>query len=266
MGQTQPPSRLFHVPLMPIPYFDALPQECRQAYIALDRRLDGISAKGRARLLMQARDPLLRDRLHNADATHLRHKLSEHFTALNADHYEASRIDQEINALTRLWPGGGTADQSFASGVTGIREALRLRTTYRDGPCHSRKDLGGYQVLFPGVAHIPERLRAMDDFVAANLGRSRSFTATVAMNAICNLHPFQNGNGRTSRVLFNLLIGNPQLPPLYVPLYALSKISHGGFLIRLRQAQYHNDWHPLADFIASGLDLLCSVQTSELAL
>lgn len=212
---------------------------------------------------MQARDPAFRDRLHDTGVSRLRHELSAHFTALNADQYEDARVGQEINALINLMSGGGAAEPSFALCVTAVREALRLRTNYRDGPCYSRKDLGGYQVLFPSAVHISERMRAMDDFIASNLDYSRSFTATVAMNAICNLHPFLNGNGRTSRVLFNLVVGTHRLPPLYVPLYTLSKISHGGFLIRLRQAQYHNDWHPLADFITNGLDLLYPVHSSS---
>jgi fido (protein-threonine AMPylation protein) len=73
--------------------------------------------------------------------------------------------------------------------------------------------------------------------------------APVVMNAIFNMHPFSDRNGRCGRVIFNLLCRAHESYPSFVPLYELAAMAKGEFVLRLRLAQYRNDWEPLIGYI-----------------
>jgi len=69
------------------------------------------------------------------------------------------------------------------------------------------------------------------------------------MTALCNVHPFGDGNGRVSRLVFNALLRGPDDEGPYIPLHELGRVSRAGFLIAMRLAQYRNEWGMLASFL-----------------
>jgi hypothetical protein len=76
--------------------------------------------------------------------------------------------------------------------------------------------------------------------------------AIVGMAGILNCHPFIDGNGRCSRVYFNMLLnGNSNTPPGYVPLKIIFSASRGGFEIRLRDVEENGNWHSIVDYFYS---------------
>ena len=75
--------------------------------------------------------------------------------------------------------------------------------------------------------------------------------AAAVHELVClnNYHPFRDGNGRTSRALFNLRMREIGLPiTAYLPLKELFWVARGGYQIRLRIAEIYGDWTPIVDF------------------
>ena len=64
-----------------------------------------------------------------------------------------------------------------------------------------------------------------------------------------NVHPFGDGNGRVARVVFNWMMLERARRFAYLPLSELAALSDGGFLLRLREAQYFGRWNGLVQFI-----------------
>jgi len=79
------------------------------------------------------------------------------------------------------------------------------------------------------------------------------------MTSLCNLHPFADGNGRLSRIVFNALLTTDGVRTPYVPLYELGRVSRGGFLIASRLAQYRGDWSALASFLTAAADIMAAM-------
>jgi len=76
------------------------------------------------------------------------------------------------------------------------------------------------------------------------------------MAALLNAHPFADGNGRASRLLFNYILRQSTEVPYYVPLYELAWLSRGSFVLCVREAEMLGNWAPLCRFLATGLDLV----------
>ena len=112
------------------------------------------------------------------------------------------------------------------------------------------RDRQGGQVVFPDVRLISERVRELSIFFSKYWMSKPLIFATVMMNGVANIHPFLDGNGRVSRVLFNLLLNTSLRTNCYIPIYELSELSRGGFLIRLRDAQYNGNWGPLIEYVS----------------
>jgi hypothetical protein len=110
-----------------------------------------------------------------------------------------------------------------------------------------------YQCVKPGLSE----LRA---FVQLNLERNPLFTALVTWCRIGNLHPFRDGNGRVSRIMFNLIISDGHRHGSYVPLYELGLASDWSLTIGMRRATLLGDWSVVPSKLAICLSLLLAVQ------
>lgn len=121
---------------------------------------------------------------------------------------------------------------------------------FRDTQISTDCDPKGRHVVFPGPEHIEPQLAELEGFLVRSTTAARSFRATVAALAIVNCHPLPDGNGRAARLTFNL-IANPGHAPrdYYLPLHEIGVFSRGGYIVRLRQAELHGDWEPIAGFM-----------------
>lgn len=120
----------------------------------------------------------------------------------------------------------------------------------------SKPDLLGNYVVFPPAATVRPSLQQLHAFLRENIERDRTLSATVAMVAICNIHPFTDGNGRLSRLLFNAIINFDREICPYIPLHELGRTSRGSLLIYMRLAQYRGEWSPIAGFLAESAKFL----------
>lgn len=98
----------------------------------------------------------------------------------------------------------------------------------------------------PPVAEVQPALAGLHRYIANSMnGASHSplQTAIVALVMTSCIHPFMDGNGRLSRVLFHAILAKHGMSrAVYVPLKSLYAVSDFGFEIRLRHTFLTGDW------------------------
>ena len=160
------------------------------------------------------------------------------------DHLEA--VDH-YNAL--LWM------RELAAKATPIEESTR-RELHRRIVFRSQPEIGGlYSVLprrvagspvvFPNAAKIPGLMKEYGEWLA-KAEPGASFDAHFRLLAI---HPFTDGNGRTARLLMNLLLLRGGYPPV-----AVRPEDRKTYLDTLERASMREDIKPFQTFLYERLD------------
>lgn len=112
-------------------------------------------------------------------------------------------------------------------------------------------DGNGVAILFPFGRIVPTRLKVIAQFTQAldNSETPACYRALVTQVALLNLHPLRDGNGRVSRVVFNILLrqGYPGLNA-YIPVYEQRRHAPYAFETALRSAEIHGEWVGLSSF------------------
>ena len=150
-------------------------------------------------------------------------KLKDHLEAI--DHFEAiayvRAIAREAAPLTEL-------DLRSLHRLVMLRSAPEIAGRYADQGRYVLTDMGRH--AFPSPAEIPA---LMGDFVvelaAAPGGPATAFRAHRRLVAI---HPFNDGNGRTARLLMNLLLIRDHYPPV-----AIRPVDRPDYIAGLQAAQ-----------------------------
>ncbi len=133
--------------------------------------------------------------------------LKDHLEAL--DHYDAIRYVREL---------ARKATRPTASEVRNLHKLVMQRSgpviagNYADLPRFVRTETGRHS--FPSPAEVPA---LMGDF-AQWLGSATDSpeTAFAAHHRLVDIHPFNDGNGRTARLLMNLILIRGGYPPVAV--------------------------------------------------
>lgn len=164
--------------------------------------------------------------------------LRDHLEAV--DHYDALLWMRDLAATTT------PVDEDV------VRE-LHRRIVARSQPAIAGvystlpRRIAGSPVVFPNPAKIP---RLMEEFgvwlKAAPLDPASAFEAHFRLTAI---HPFGDGNGRTARLLMNLLLIRGGYPPL-----AVRPEDRKGYLDALEQASLTEDLAPYQLLLHRRLD------------
>jgi Fic family protein len=133
--------------------------------------------------------------------------LKDHLEAI--DHYGAIRYVRELARETaRLTE----SDVRNVHTLVVQRSHPEIAGRYADLARYVRTETGRH--LFPSPAEVPA---LMGDF-AAWLGAASSTpeTAFTAHRRLVDIHPFNDGNGRTARLLMNLILIRAGYPPVAV--------------------------------------------------
>ncbi len=131
--------------------------------------------------------------------------LRDHLEA--QDHYEALQ-----------WMRA-TATASSPVGETVVRE-LHRRIVARSQPLIAGvyspypRRIAGSPVIFPNPLKIPDLMRDLGEWIAATPATPEA--AFIAHFRLTAIHPFGDGNGRTARLLMNLLLLRCGYPPVAV--------------------------------------------------
>jgi Fic family protein len=162
------------------------------------------------------------------------------------DHLEA--VDH-YNAV--LWI------RELAAGTTPIDETtvreLHRRIVFRSQPeiggIYSAlpRRIAGSPVIFPNPVKIPQLMREYGEWVGkVQPTPAASFDAHYRLAAI---HPFADGNGRTARLLMNLLLLRGGYPPV-----AVRPKDRNTYLDTLELASVRDDLKPFQAFMHQRLD------------
>ena len=133
--------------------------------------------------------------------------LKDHLEAI--DHYEAIRYVRE---LARQETPLTEVDVRSLHSLVMKRSDPEIAGRYADRGRYVATDAGPYN--FPSPAEVPAM---MGDF-AAWLARAPDTpqTAFTAHRRLVDIHPFNDGNGRTARLLMNLILIRGGYPPVAV--------------------------------------------------
>lgn len=149
--------------------------------------------------------------------------LKDHLEAV--DHFEALRYVRELAGrhvpLTEM-------DLRGLHRLVMLRSAPEIAGRYADQGRYVLTDPGRH--AFPPPAEVPA---LMGDF-AAWLGKAEASPATAfaAHLRLVGIHPFNDGNGRTVRLLMNLVLIRGGYPPVSV-----RPVDRPGYIAALQQAQ-----------------------------
>jgi Fic family protein len=124
----------------------------------------------------------------------------------------------------------------------------RLGTSHpgiRSGSIGTVSDGRGMSYHFPPIS---EGLKFLDKNKLCFREIAHSFpmiAAIVATSYFLAVHPFRDGNGRTFRIILNILFSVAADAKRYLPVSAVAAASNGGHLIKLKRALYQQEWLPL---------------------
>ena len=164
--------------------------------------------------------------------------LRDHLEAV--DHYDAVLWTRELAAKTV------PVDEMT------VRE-LHRRIVFRSQPeiagIYSLlpRRIAGSPVVFPNAAKIPSLMRTFGEWLEKTSSvPESSFEAHFRLAAI---HPFPDGNGRTARLLMNLLLLRGGYPPV-----AVRPVDRSIYLNTLEQASMQSDLQPFQTLMQQRLN------------
>lgn len=240
-------------PLVPLPDLAALPARTRAT---LDRA-DAVAAQLAERCRRRG-DAGLDRVLPRPDRfwPNIHHPLTPLFAPVEtAIALTAARDERTILRAhaARLGPvPAGDTGIAFAAAVPAIAHDLTGSAALRAQDVCARPDRFGRYVVYPDPSLIGGRLEAIGRFLAG-AGGARAFAATVALVAVTNCHPLLDGNGRLARIVANARLFEDAGAAAYVPWREIALFARGGYILRVREAEIHGDWHPLATFVLAAL-------------
>jgi len=133
--------------------------------------------------------------------------LKDHLEAL--DHYDAMRYVRELG---RQDTPITESDVRNLHKLVMQRSAPEVAGQYADLPRYVRTETGRY--AFPTPAEIPA---LMGDFAGWLIATPNTPDAAfTAHRRLVDIHPFNDGNGRTARLLMNLILVRGGYPPVAV--------------------------------------------------
>jgi hypothetical protein len=205
-----------------------------------------------------ARQPVRHRDLGPLRTEQLEHELSDYMMRVVSDTAIDGRSLVELEVMRQLPPAESVLDEdAFMELLLLIHRRVCGRAEgFRRGDIQTQPDRMGNCVRYPPFDVIVRSLGQLYGYWHEHAVSKRGLAAVVILAAVTNLHPFQDGNGRVARVLFNHLLNGERDEPIYLPLHEIAALSRGGFLIRLRQAQYHAEWVALFDFLADCAETL----------
>jgi Fic family protein len=149
--------------------------------------------------------------------------LKDHLEAL--DHYDAIRYVRE---LAREKTPLAESDVRNLHRLVVQRSRPDIAGRYADLPRYVRTETGRHN--FPSPAEIPPLMRDFASWLGVSPDTPEA--AFTAHRRLVDIHPFNDGNGRTTRLLMNLILIWGGYPPI-----AVRPEDRPAYIRALRQAQ-----------------------------
>jgi Fic family protein len=164
--------------------------------------------------------------------------LRDHLEAV--DHYNAVVWMRELAATSTL------IDEKT---VRELHRRIVMRSQPEIGGVYSTnpRRIAGSPVIFPNAAKIPQVMEEYGDWLRK--GERVAATSFEAHFRLVAIHPFSDGNGRTARLLMNLLLVREGYPPV-----AVRPVDRKSYLDALEHASTKDDLAPFQRFMRERLD------------
>jgi hypothetical protein len=131
---------------------------------------------------------------------------------------------------------------------------------FRERPAFIKKDPRGNIVAFPDHTTCRNLLDESFTFISRFAESNVLVSAAVLLVCIVHAHPFRDGNGRTSRVLCNIIISKLLSNRHYIFISLISLIAKGAFVLKLRRAMYGQEWGAICEFLSDALTVSIKLQ------
>lgn len=154
----------------------------------------------------------------------------------------------------------GSFDE-FAEALSIIHRLYGVSATgFRKIEIKLMPDDRGNSISYPSHYLVEPLLRSLHAFLATYAEEYPTFCAAAAYVGIIHAHPFLDGNGRTARTFYNLILRDYAKTGHFMALRQIAAVSKGGFLIRLRRTLYMGDWKATQEFFSDAIRLSVDVQ------
>ncbi len=147
---------------------------------------------------------------------------------------------------------------NFIEEVLAISASVKEMTTggFRKSGVRLAGDKAGWAWQFPGPKGIALCLTNLHAILHQRVFSNAIVEATVAYVILNWMHPFSDGNGRTSRVVFNgVLRRHGMASGHYLPIKEINYLAHGGHEVRLRYTVATGDWKELLEYFVNATAL-----------
>ncbi|WP_170150888.1 Fic family protein [Hephaestia caeni] len=117
-------------------------------------------------------------------------------------------------------------------------------------------DKFGNRGIYPPPHRVPALIDELDRTIRDCEAEAPLWASILAFSGVNAIHPFEDGNGRTARILFNAFMLKRVRGCFYLPIIEIWEISKGGLLIKLRDALHNNNWSDLAEHFCRSYEIM----------
>jgi len=107
---------------------------------------------------------------------------------------------------------------------------------------------------FPDWRLCPALMANLAHFISENIDKWPGTCAMVAYGGIIHAHPFADGNGRTARIMHNLVLHSAGCRH-FVPISLVASRTGSSLVVKLRRLVLGNDWNGLQRFLLDSYTL-----------
>jgi hypothetical protein len=134
-------------------------------------------------------------------------------------------------------------------------ELLCCETRIRTTSVIIEADQTGVGWACVGAEEVTENLTRLQQYLQTSAAQSPLITAIVSLVMLNGIHPFMDGNGRMSRILFHAVLYQQGLRnAFHLPLKWFYGISACGYEIRLRQTFLSSDWNEIIRYFCNVIE------------
>jgi hypothetical protein len=182
---------------------------------------------------------------------------TEQLTDVSRALAERAACAAAVSGLKHFWGSRDSQDLCDLL-IEACSTASNKRAQFRTASVKLGSDTAGNFWVFPPPIAVKSLVVQLGQDVGVAYQQSPLYAAIIALVGINAIHPFMDGNGRTSRVVFNAVLRTGLVIPdrAYIPLKHIYFIAKFGFELRLREAILLGDYGPVITFFCDVMDLI----------
>lgn len=195
--------------------------------------------------------------VHNNQIKALEHRLSKHVDNLmfKNDNSSSNNEVNNIGKCLNIFEQHLNARNSFPELIKKLGSMIKGETIeLRQGRIRSVPDSDNSYTEFLNVDLIVKSLEELRIFILKTRNQSELFTAIIASVYIVYIHPLTDGNGRLSRLFFNIITSRSHLN--YLPFTEICHFARSGYVISMREAMLFSEWDSIIHFFCKSIILM----------